>query len=120
MAKIKVNQKENRKAFFRILKEMGLYPEWIKCRRKRIANLIQMNSKESCELFSIEKFGDILIYSFGWDCSKISRLWCSLASIKERSNDIVKSEALMDKIKNIVKKHKIIREMDDDWGEREF
>jgi hypothetical protein len=26
----------------------------------------------------------------------------------------------MDKIKNIVKKHKIIREMDDDWGEREF
>ena len=102
---MKVNKKENRKAFFRILKENGLYPEWIKCRRKRIAYLAQMNYKESYDPFSIEKFGDILIYSFGWDSSKISNLWCSLAGIKESSKDIIKSEALMDRIKSSVKKY---------------
>lgn len=105
MKEVKVNKKENRKAFLRILKETGLYTEWAKCRKQRITRLIQLGSPESYDLFGMEYFGDILVYSFGWDCSKISNLWCSLSSIKERPKDIVKSDALMDRIKSTIKLH---------------
>ena len=103
--KVQVNRRENKKAFFRILKETGLYSEWTKCRRQRIAYLIRLGNRESYDLFSIEQFGDILIYSFGWDCSKISNLLCSLSSIKGSSKDIVKSDALMDRIKNAINQY---------------
>jgi hypothetical protein len=103
--KAEVNKKENRKAFLRILKETGLYPEWAKCRKRRIDHLKQLDTHESYDLFSMEIFGDILVYSFGWDSSKISNLWCALSSIKERPKDIVKSDALMDRIKSTIKLH---------------
>lgn len=105
--KIKTSKKEkNRKAFLRILKENGLYSEWIKCRKKRISQLMQLNTHESYDLFNMEYFGDILIYSFGWDCSRIPNLWCSLARIKERPKDIVESDVLMGVVKGTVEKHR--------------
>ena len=100
----KVNKKENRKAFFRILKEVRLYPEWARCRRKRIAFLIGIGKHELYDLFKTEYFGDILVYSFGWDDSKVNDLWCKLSRIKLPPSEIVKNKETMDNIKSIVKK----------------
>ena len=99
-----VNKKENRKAFFRILKEVRLYPEWARCRKQRIAFLIQLNRYERYDLFRTEYFGDILVYSFGWDDSKVTDLWCKLSRIKLSPSEIVKNKEAMDNIKSIVKK----------------
>ena len=40
------NKRDNKKAFFRVLKELGLYTEWTKCRRKRIEQL-KINNRSS-------------------------------------------------------------------------
>ena len=96
----KVNKKENRKAFFRILKEARLYSEWVRCRRKRKA----IGGSSDNTLFECLNFSDILIYSFGWDESKVNNLWCTLSRIKLTSSEIVKNKKIMDDIKSTVKK----------------
>ena len=100
----KVNKKEvikeNRKAFFRILKEARLYSEWTKCRRKRKA----IGGSSDNTLFEFLNFSNILIYSFGWDESKVNNLWCTLSRIKLPPSEIVINKEIMDNIKSTVKK----------------
>ena len=105
------NKRDNKKAFFRVLKELGLYTEWTKCRRKRIEQL-KINNVKDCDevlykLYGFD-FGNTLIYSFGWDTSSVPRLWSDLACMKVQASLLINNKTLMNRAKEIVKKYACI------------
>ena len=103
-------ENENKKAFIRLLKELGLYFEWIRLRKAYIAYLITVNHKNSNYglLNDLpDNFGSILTHSFVWAESNYPIMWRDLATLfpiaVRTPSEIIQDEDALNRLKYIIK-----------------
>ena len=92
---------ENKKAFIRILKELGIYPEWYKLRRQWEKEAPTLNLKALTN-----SFRNCLENSFPWGTSKRPNMWLYMAagfSYDHTPKDVLNDDGAIHKMKELVK-----------------
>ena len=87
---------DNKKAFIRILKELGIYPEWYKLRKQWEKKAPTRNKTLT------NSFRDCLEKSFPWYTSKIPNMWLYMAvgfSYAHTPKDILNDDGAMHRMK---------------------
>jgi hypothetical protein len=90
---------ENKKAFIRILKELGIYPEWYKLRKQWEKDM------PTCNKTLTNSFRDCLEKSFPWCTSKRPNMWLYMAagfSYVHTPKDVLNDDGAMHKMKENV------------------
>ena len=98
----------NKKAFIRILKEIGLYNEWIRERKKFLgihSDIIQNFEMDECIK---DSFKDSLIFSFYFGESSYPEMWKTLYDSFAPSTtnySLINNENLMDVLKSYIESY---------------
>lgn len=91
---------ENKKAFIRILKELGIYSEWYKLRKQWEKEAPTRNKTLT------NSFRDCLEKSFPWCTSKRPNMWLYMAagfSYTHTPKDVLNDDGAIHKMKELVK-----------------